>query len=118
MKRREFLRKAPLAATAAAIGTGVIAREATDPHAAWYAEWRQQMKAWHVEVDRTEADTPKSEAAWDRKMELEKLLSDTPATTREGLQAQVEWMIEDDGGTYMIPDHVRTLKTVLAGLSA
>lgn len=117
--RRSILRGAPaaalaLTASAATAFQGPVPAE-PDPLPGWFEEWRRNRASWTAMVMETD-ETPESEALWDRRMELERLIANTPAKTKEGIAAQIGWVIEEAGNDMVFDGHREALEMALAGL--
>jgi hypothetical protein len=86
--RRALLASAALVAPAALLpAIAAAAEQEPDPHPAWHAEWRELL-TWSNTADvggRELHEFPQ----WDRLVELEDLISLTPARTLAGVRVQL-----------------------------
>jgi hypothetical protein len=101
MKRRTLL-TASLPVAAGVIATGALSGEildpaSDDPHAEWYQEWSALIE-----------EHERDPGMWDigdhrqvRRMKLERKICETPATTLEGVKAQVALAASEDFGMVM-----------------
>ncbi|MEM7042400.1 MAG: hypothetical protein AAF543_06275, partial [Pseudomonadota bacterium] len=99
-------RRALLATSIAAAGTGLLAAPAiaateavVDPHPAWLQHWldvhRESWNAWYTFRARTGMDPDDFE--WEHER-LERLIATTPARTPQGAYAQMQLLWEGSGG--------------------
>lgn len=112
IKRRAFIAGAAALAPAAALANAVP--RCTDPHRQWLAEFRRIRILW----EDAEEDTDDSEALWARFEDLEDLICQTPATTSDGLRAQIEWLLEDGADYWAKGNHGTVARSVLETLSS
>src|SRR3954447_2374712 len=86
--RRALLAGAARVAPAALLPAIAAAAEdgASDPHPAWFAEWRA-LGDWDNGLNSTDDDCPE----WRRTIELERLAAETPARTLAGVLAQLRF---------------------------
>jgi hypothetical protein len=87
--RRTLLAGAALVAPATLLPAIAAAAEGftPDPHPAWHAEWRELL-TWSNTADTDGRDLAEF-AEWDRLVELEDLISLTPARTLVGVRVQL-----------------------------
>jgi len=88
-----------------------------DPHQAWFEEWKRLRAEWTT--DGMDADGEENEhgaALWKAADELERKMSNTMATTREGAAAQIEWMLTDSTDADFQVGHWEALSNALATL--
>lgn len=86
----------------------------SDPHTAWLNEWRSEQERF----ESAEGDSGQGHS--DRAWQLSAKLANTPATTSEGLRAQLEWFKADLGYyvTTMVGDDLNScIDTMLESAS-
>ncbi|GAA6176920.1 hypothetical protein [Sulfitobacter pacificus] len=91
MDRRAFIAAAPMAA----ISTRAIA--SSDPHPALFAAYVDADDLWTEQTERADGETPEAKATWAERERLCLLITQTKATTVEGLAAQFAWFKHDLG---------------------
>ena len=94
--RRSFLTAAvaaPVAMTATPSTAGDMPAPAgiTDQHPKWLAQFLKTERELLIVEEGSEAD----KRLWSKRMRLEGLICQTPATSFEGLAAQLEFLIDD-----------------------
>jgi|GEM_PF-3742169 len=123
MNRRDLMRVVP----AALIPVAVLATcqpvqaRAVDPHPEWLREWQAVCARWSDLLDKYGDDTPESEQAWDRRIELNHLIGTIRATTTAGVAAQIAWMKFDLVDELCDPLHCQAMQSAvesLAGIAA
>ncbi len=89
-------RMAPIDNQPCAVNHAPIASRDTnkDQHVKWLADWRKALDASTNATDGSTDECCEMELA----QELSVLLATTPATSRAGLVAQIEWFRDDLGG--------------------
>lgn len=100
MMRRDVLTAAIAVPALAVPAVAEAANIARDPHMAWMAEWRVQNAAYGDLLNADGDETAESQAAWDRKEEIAKLIIETPAATVAGIAAKLQWVLEDAEGDF------------------
>lgn len=94
MERRTFIAAGPVA-IARPILTGEILNAApADPHRGWLGEWRRII----ANLNNSIGDLDEADPAWVEKGVLEKLMSTTPASTIDGVLAQLEFAVTEESG--------------------
>ncbi|SLN19882.1 hypothetical protein ROJ8625_00694 [Roseivivax jejudonensis] len=109
MPRRSFLAAIPAAAVAPAVAHAAP----RDPHLEWWAEWQRLTK--HINTATYITDKA-MEPCFERQREIDRLIASTPARTREGVIAQVEWLIEDGRDYWGCDWHRQIAENVLGAL--
>lgn len=116
MKRRDFLTAAPAVALTTAVPVAATA-QTTDPHPGWLIEWRAAREAWGESLADAGDETEASAAIWEQRMKLERAIYSTSAKTREGLIAQLTYVIEDGDCRFIDEGHGPALMNVLQSLT-
>ena len=83
----------------------------TDQHTTWLNEWRTAMDAEKSAPD----NSTKEKDLFNTAEALSKLIATTPATTLEGMAAQLAWFKEDLGGYIFgnaAPEHDQIFDTL------
>lgn len=110
MSRRTML-AAGLAAPVAPVAT--IAAPSQDPHSTWWEEWKRITAFIN---DHPTGEDHILEPSYARQAEIELLIAETRATTREGIVAQMEWLIEDGDGYWGSDRHDTLARNVVTAL--
>ena len=84
-----------------------------DPHPEWLAAWRLAGPEWEEECERTSDTSPTANAIWDRRTALEKAIYETPAQTKAGVIAQLEWVLADSVGDFACVGHEPAVRLIL-----
>ena len=115
VSRRSILRGIPAAAALSVTASAAVAFQGPppahpDPLPGWFEEWKEKRTAW---ADHPDEDSAEAEALWNDRIRLDDLIAETTPTTREGIAAKLEWVLEDSDGDLSYHGHHVALKSAL-----